>query len=158
MKKLAITLLTTFTLSLIAVANDNVDPALNENAINIPKEVIEAEMKQLHTTLTLEEITNINSEVESVTSTTKHLEQNILDLEEQLELIKTDIANMETELKDVVAYGGGKDLSKYDTPKLDVAEVEVVNGDVFQVDIYDLGQKWSQSEKEDFFAKYVDGH
>lgn len=151
MKKIAITFITIFTLNLIAVANDVVLDTSSE--IEITEEMIQAEMKKIQTNLTAEEIFNLVDDLETITSDSQNIQQNIANLEEQLELIKEEIANIDTEINSSMS-GKYNELEQYGTDKIDIAETEVVNGDVFQIDIYDLGQKFSEQDKEDFFAKY----
>lgn len=155
MKKILIILISSISLSLFAGANDTVAETPEASLKDIPQEIVEAEMKKLQTTLTAEEIYGLLDEVQDLTYDAKNIQTNILNLEEQIELIKEEISDIDTELNSVVNTNSAE-LEKYKTTKLDVSETEVDNGEVFQVDLYDLGKKIADEDKDDFFTKYVD--
>lgn len=155
MKKIIIILISSISLSLFAAANDIIPQDSNTVLGDIPQEILEAEMKKLQTNLTAEEIYGILGEVEDLTSEAKNIQNNILNLEEQIDLIKEEISDIDTELNSMINTNSAE-LEKYKTQKLDVSETEVDNGEVFQVDPFDLGKKIADEDKEDFFVKYVD--
>ena len=93
--------------------------------------------------ISADDINSIPTELDQLYKSSESMDAYITKLEKQIALIQSDIANIDKEINNDFHYDA-KDLEKYASAKVDVAEKETYKGIVYDLDIYDHSKKLNQ--------------
>ena len=127
-----------------------VPPAKSEMTINIYER--DANQEAL-APLSADDINNIPTELEEMYKVSAEMDAYITRIENQIALMKQDVANVQNTI-DTGFEVSPQELEKFASQKVDVAEKEISQGIVYDIDIYDHAKKLATPSWSEFKEKY----
>jgi len=139
-----------FLLACFVVVWAFIPPAKSELTINIYERDVNAEPLA---PLSADDINQIPAELDEMYKASAEMDEYMTRIEKQIALIQSDITNINQEINEGLKVSS-QELEKFASSKVDVAEKEISQGIVYDIDIYDHAKKLATPSWTEFKEKY----